>query len=223
MRSRLLILLVVGVCASPAAGQERPPPFRPMRDRPVDALPTGTASLVGRVAAAETGRPLKRARVTVAPIDGRPRSVLTDEAGRFAVKDLPAGKYAVSAVKTGFVRTAFGQRRALRDGTPIEVRDGQTVSSVDMILPRGGVITGRLRDEDGEPLSRAGVRALRFQYQRGERRLMPAGNDQTDDRGEYRIFALPPGEYVVTATVGQMERNFRAFTGPIRRPRPRIH
>src|SRR5262249_4812960 len=65
---------------------------------------------------------------------------------------------------------------------------------------RGGVITGRLGDEDGEPLPRALVSVQRYHYVRGERQLTTAGSDQTDDRGQYRVFGLPPGEYYVSAS-----------------------
>ena len=43
----------------------------------------------------------------------------------------------------------------------------------------------------------------RYQYVRGERQLRPAGGDQTDDRGQYRVFGLPPGDYYVSATHGR--------------------
>src|SRR6185503_1831836 len=60
--------------------------------------------------------------------------------------------------------------------------------------------TGSVRDEDGEALPRAIVTVQRYQYVGGERQLRPAGADQTDDRGQYRVFGLPPGEYYVSAT-----------------------
>jgi uncharacterized protein (DUF2141 family) len=198
-----------------AAQQPRPnAPLRPRRDRPAEAMATGTARLAGRVVAADTGRPLKRARVSVQVTEGRfSKTAITDENGRFSVPNLPAGKYSVSATKTGYVTMAAGQRRALRSGIPIELGDGRAVTNIDLRLPRGGVITGRIRDEDDEPLARATVRVMRFQYQRGERRLVPAGSDQTDDRGEYRVFGLPPGEFVVTAVAGTFERFARTSAG----------
>jgi Carboxypeptidase regulatory-like domain len=175
---------------------------RPQREanRPV---PTGTASIAGRVLAADTGRPIKRARVIVVG-GGRPFSAITDDQGRFRVTGLPAATYNITATKSGFVDSAYGQRRALRAGTPVQLADGQQLANVDMKLPRGGVITGRIADEDGESLARAVVSVMRYQYVRGERQLMPAGFDQTDDRGQYRIFGLPPGDYHVTATAGGM-------------------
>lgn len=126
----------------------------------------------------------------------------TDDQGRYRIGGLPAATYNITAIKSGFVDSAYGQRRSLRAGAPLQLADGQQLANVDMKLPRGGVITGRLADEDGEPLARAVVTVMRYQYVRGERQLMPAGVDQTDDRGQYRVFGLPPGDYYVTATAG---------------------
>jgi hypothetical protein len=67
-------------------------------------------------------------------------------------------------------------------------------------LHRGGVITGRVVDEDGEALMRGNVSIQRYQYTQGNRQLAPAGGDITDDRGVYRVFGLPPGEYYVSVS-----------------------
>jgi hypothetical protein len=97
------------------------------------------------------------------------------------------------------VTVNFGQRRPLRPGTPLQIDDGQALQNVNFTLPRGSVITGHIMDEDGEPLARASVTVLRYQYQAGEPRLVVAGSDLTDDRGQYRVYGLPPGEYYVSA------------------------
>jgi carboxypeptidase family protein len=167
--------------------------------------PTGTATIAGRVLAADTSRPIKRARVIVAGA-GRPHATATDEQGRFRVTGLPAGRYTITATKTGFVDGLYGQRRAQRAGTPIDLAGNQQVADADLKLTRGGVITGHVLDEDGQPLARAVVTVLRSQYVRGEKQLTPAGADQSDDRGQYRVFGLPPGDYVVSATAGGLER-----------------
>jgi len=164
----------------------------------------GTAVIAGRVVAADTGRPLKRARVVVSG-GGRPHVAGTDDQGRYRVTGLPAGSYTVTAAKSGFVDGAFGQRRSLRTGSPVELVDAQQATNVDVKLARGGVVTGRVLDEEGEPLARAIVTVVRQQYVRGEKQLTPAGGGQTDDRGQYRIFGLPAGEYYVSATAGGIE------------------
>ena len=55
-----------------------------------------------------------------------------------------------------------------------------------MRLPRGSVISGHVFDENGEPMPGAMVRVMMYRYAQGNRQLVPAGNGQTDDRGEYR-------------------------------------
>src|SRR6185503_1762361 len=66
-------------------------------------------------------------------------------------------------------------------------------------LPRGSVIAGHVSDEDGDPMPGANVRVMRYQYLQGDRRLTPAGNAQTDDKGQYRVWGLMPGDYYVSA------------------------
>ena len=61
------------------------------------------------------------------------------------------------------------------------------------------MITGVVVDETGEPSPNTQVRAYRYVLTNGQRTLQPAGQDQTDDRGIYRIFQLQPGDYLVSA------------------------
>ena len=174
-------------------------------------LPAGTGAIAGRVLAADTARPIKRARVIISS-GGQPRATTTDEQGRFSLTALPAGSYRVTVTKSGYVDGAFGQRRTLSNGTPITLADNQQVTDADVRMARGGVITGHVFDEDGEPLARAIVTVLRTQYARGEKQLAPAGTpDQTDDRGQFRVYGLPPGDYFVSATAGGLERIITQF------------
>ena len=55
-------------------------------------------------------------------------------------------------------------------------------------------------DEDGEPVAMVNVQALRQSYVRGQKQLAPASSASTNDRGEFRIFGLPPGRYFLSAT-----------------------
>jgi protocatechuate 3,4-dioxygenase beta subunit len=199
----LMALVVCGVFAQqqPAQPQSRPQSAQPARDVQRQP-PSATASIGGRVLAADTGRPLKRASVLASGGGRQARGATTDDLGRFRVTGLPAGTYTITASKSGFVDAIFGQRRPLQPGTPVQLADGQETSGIDLRLTRGSVITGHVLDEDGEPLARALVTVQRYQYVRGERQLTSAGSDQTDDRGQYRVFGLPPGDYYVSATAG---------------------
>ncbi|HEY3380957.1 MAG TPA: carboxypeptidase-like regulatory domain-containing protein [Vicinamibacterales bacterium] len=162
--------------------------------------PTGTASITGRITAVDSGRPLVRARVQLSSTDvpGLVAAV-TDQEGRYTFANLPPGTYTLVASKPGFVSLAHGARSPQRPGGRVVLAQGQQARDIDVRLPRGGVVTGRIFDETGEPLVRAMVRAMRYQYQQGQRHLVQSGSGESDDRGVYRIFGLSPGTYLVTA------------------------
>jgi hypothetical protein len=181
----------------------------PARDA-IRQAPAGTAVLSGQVVALDTGRPIKRARVVVTG-GGRPFSATSDDEGRFRIEGLPAASYTITATRTGYVNGVYGQRRPGTPGTPVAISDGQEVTGINVGLMRGGVITGHVVDEDGEPLAQAIVTVHRQQFVNGERQLTPAGVDQSDDRGQFRVFGLAPGDYFVSAAAGGIERLAQQF------------
>jgi hypothetical protein len=178
---------------------------RPVRGAPPRAdAPRGTAVLRGQIVTADNGSPIRRAQIRVMSPDAREgRVATTDAQGRFEIKELPAGRYTITASKGGFVSLQFGQRRPSESGTPIELADGQALDKIRIALPRGSVLGGRVTDEFGEPVANASVSAWRFAFAGGARRMVPAqgGNarDTTDDQGQFRLFGLPPGEYYISA------------------------
>src|SRR3954454_13098444 len=91
----------------------------------VAQTPQGTATIAGRVLTADTGRPVKRARVTVAGGGRGSHAAVTDDQGRYVVTNLAGATYTVTASRTGFVDAAYGQRRPLQPGTPLTLGDGQ--------------------------------------------------------------------------------------------------
>ena len=169
----------------------------------------GTAVIRGRVVAADSGTPVRRAQVRAQAGELRAnRLVSTDAQGRFEFKDLPAGRWNLTASKAGYMTLRYGQKRSFEAGTPIEISDGQVMERADFALPKGAAITGRIFDEYGDPVANARVQVLRYQTVQGQRRLSPAGGgDQTDDTGSYRIYGLAPGDYYISATL-------RANNGP---------
>ena len=164
------------------------------------SVPTGTGVIAGSVSAADNGRPVRKAMVLITASNvAVSKSMLTGDDGRFSFADLPVGRYTLTASKSGFVDAIYGQKAPRRPGTPVQLADGQKLEKIDIRIPRGGVITGVLLDEHGDPSSRTEVRAMRSDMRTGEKQFVNAGSDSTDDRGVYRIFGLPPGDYIVNA------------------------
>jgi hypothetical protein len=210
--TRFLACVAAVIAFSGSAFAQPPPGPAGRGQRPARATaaradaPRGTAILRGQIVAADSGAPIRRAQVRVTSPDAREaRIATTDAQGRFEIRELPAGRYTMTASKGGFVTLQYGQRRPSESGTPIELGDGQTIDKVAIALPRGSVLGGRITDEFGEPIANASVTAWRYAYQGGARRLSPAPGantrDTTDDQGHYRLFGLPPGEYYVSATL----------------------
>jgi hypothetical protein len=162
----------------------------------------GTATLRGHVFGGDTGQPLRKAQVRITAGDIREnRMATTDANGGYEFTEVRAGRYVISASKGSYVSVSYGQQRPTDVPRPLDILENQTVERVDLALPRGGVITGRIVDEFGEPASEIQVAAQRFQFIQGQRRLVPAGRStSTNDIGEFRLFGLPPGQYYLSAT-----------------------
>jgi hypothetical protein len=204
----VIILLAATDVVSTQTQTQRP--GLPPRDA-VGVPATGTGRIRGRVTSAETRAPLRRAQVAItSPEAGTRRMTTTDADDRYEFAELPAGRFVVTASKGGYVTLQVGQRRPFEPGNPIALGDGQTLTNIDVALPRGSVITGRVTDEFGEPIAMAQVQAQRYQYgPGGQRRLTFGGGPfmpfiMTDDLGQFRLYGLMPGEYVVSASVRQM-------------------
>ena len=119
--------------------QAAQPPQTPPRDTSQTAK-TGTATLRGHVVAADTGQPLRKAQVRDhrAQTCARTGMTTTDGDGKYEFKELPAGRYNVSASKGSYVSLQYGQQRPFEPGKPLEILDRQRVEKIDFALPHGG-------------------------------------------------------------------------------------
>ncbi len=202
---RRALLTCVMACVAGAALWAQAVRQQPSRDTRVT---TGIAGAIAGLIVTddETPQPVRRALVRAIASSGDAHSAYTDAKGRFVFPDLPLGSYTIEASKPGFVRTAFGARRHDRPGTPVSLTDVQRSQNLQMRMPRGGVITGRIVDEYGQPASGTNVRAQLVRTVNGERTLsnVPMAGalfgESADDRGIYRLYGLPAGDYVISAT-----------------------
>jgi large repetitive protein len=170
------------------------------RDNP--AQPTrGTGMISGTLMTTDaTPQPVRRARVTLNASGGVrvAKTATTDDAGRFTFGELPEGRYNLQAQKRGYLTTNYGATRPARAGTAVSLADGQRLS-VGMTMTRGGVITGSVVDATGQPVAGVTVSVLTSAYSSisGQRTLRSSFGEVTDDRGIYRAWGLPPGQYTV--------------------------
>lgn len=192
----MLVLAAVAVAQLAAGAQAKPATPPPVAPGPPAA---GTAQISGTVRNAADDKPLSRARVlAVSPGLPEPRVTISGADGKYTIADLPAGAYTVTATHSGFAPLTYGEARTIT-GTPVSVTTGQRVTGLDFPLVAGGVIVGRILDEDGAPFAGATVDALVARMQSGNDMLFSVATAQTDDRGEFRLFGLAPGAYYVSA------------------------
>ncbi len=148
-------------------------------------------SITGRVVN-DSGQPMPNARVIISGSSrqGVRRTISTDETGRFVADDLPRGSYAIVAQTNGYVLVR-------EPGDTVHHRPGD---SVNLVLRKGGAITGTVTNSDGNPVVGIQMSATLLRDERGRRNEATYGSSRyTDDRGVYRLFGLPAGTYIVAA------------------------
>jgi len=135
------------------------------------------------------------ARVELSSGPVLPLVARTDGLGRFAFANLPAGSYRLRVTKDGFIRQENAKR------APIVIRSGESHKPVVFALELAPTMAGRIQTEKGEPIADILVEALKAGYgQDGKRTFAVFASTLSDDRGEYRLYWVDPGEYVISAS-----------------------
>ena len=109
------------------------------------------------------------------------------------VDGLAPGAYQAAFLKGGYEGRGRPSRR-------FEIQSEDERLSLSVTLRRSPVIAGRVLDPWGDPVPQAFVQLRRWLSSQGVRQLQPMQTARTDDLGEYRLFDLRPGPYVLTAT-----------------------
>ncbi|HEX7330144.1 MAG TPA: carboxypeptidase-like regulatory domain-containing protein [Pyrinomonadaceae bacterium] len=171
-----------------------------------------SGTIKGRVVN-ESGQPLPNVRVTLQPIGSFQRTpdAVTDREGNFQISDLEPLSYRVFAWLSTYVYSTN-----LDDLWSTSHRVGD---SVTLVLTKGGVITGTVTTQTGEPV--VGVRVVARMINMADSQvpqyLSPHMLERTtDDRGVYRIYGLATGTYVVWAGgKSEVSADPNAFDGDV--------
>jgi hypothetical protein len=167
------------------------------------APPPEGAQISGVIVDADSRAPLRGVRVVLfieaplppPPAMRGPHVLMTDRSGRFTFDRLTAGTFRIDAMKAGYVRSTDPNERPTFSITADQHVDGVTVP-----LRKGGAIAGRILDRDGEPMTEARVQASPWTPAAIGVSGVPGPSAMTSDLGEFRIFGLAPGDYLLEAT-----------------------
>jgi hypothetical protein len=129
----------------------------------------------------------------------------SDEHGKYRINGVAAGSYYVNVHDPEFILTG-GSISGLQ-GLLLNVMAGENIENTDLALKRGGIITGRVTDSNGNPVAREWIELTKL-GEDGTPQPSPfnySGQKMTDAGGAYRIVGLPDGRYLVSVGLPQVE------------------
>lgn len=153
-------------------------------------VPQGNISGTVIDAGAQFRQPLFFARVELATDSGS-SMVRTDENGRFSFSNVTPGRYRLLVSDDGFLRKAL----------TVTIAGGEQKSDLVIALDTAPTFFGRVHDPNNVPIDNILVEAIKVVYgPRGDRSVASVESALTDDRGEYHLYWLDPGDYYIRAT-----------------------
>jgi cytoskeletal protein CcmA (bactofilin family) len=136
-------------------------------------------------------------------------TVRTDDNGDFKITGVPAGRYRIFALPTTLFR--LGGEVSDDVGIPLSIGEGENIENLELEIKRGGVISGRLTISN-RPVVEEQVNLFKLDKNGKPAPIQPdLTMGRTDDRGQYRIYGLPDGRYLVC--VGTSPSYGRVLTG----------
>jgi hypothetical protein len=134
----------------------------------------------------------------------------TDESGRFVINNLADGDYLVLAKREGYYVRARTQPPLNRATAIVAINGGKATNAALHLTPSGS-ISGKVTDTSGKPITDAELQLYTYVFRNGTSTLALARTGSrttkvTDDRGEYRIYEVPPGVYFVVAIPPRIEQ-----------------
>ena len=176
------------------------------------AKETGKASLEGVVIKEPGGEPLKKAIVELIAEnqdEGGNYTATSDPEGQFKIAGIQPGRYRRFIERPGYLEVDEKRRRS--QGIVLSFEAGQRIKDQTLRMLAAAIITGRVLDEDGDPMPDVEVIVWRRKFAAGRGKFEAAGEAQTNDLGEFRIGGLMMGKYYLSASPAA---NFQSLLPP---------
>ena len=132
------------------------------------------------------------ARPEFPPIRDGIAKTTTDEEGHFQFSALGTGRYRI--IPLALINIVASESGHEPHAKVVTLGEGEVVERIDFAFITGGVITGRVTDADGRPVVSEPLILTRIEE--NQRKFY---RSETDDRGIYRIYGLPTGQYTLSA------------------------
>ncbi len=155
-------------------------------------------SIAGTVVKEPGSQPLKKVLVQVVAEDQKQAgnyTTSTDTDGHFRIENVLPGRYRLYLEKTGFV--GVNERGFKSEVNVLTVQTAQPVEDLLFGMLPTAILSGRITDEGGDPMS--GVRVAAQKKKPGKATRETAASEATNDLGEYRLSGLFPGQYWIVA------------------------
>ena len=171
----------------------------------------GMSAIQGSVVNAVTGMPVRKAHLMILPAEAGfdlQYRAESDAQGHFVITDIKPGKYWIWLEKKGFLKQQYGAGAPGSVNKIYTLSPGQQIRDILLRATPCSVITGKVLNEDGEPITGVDVQAMRLTYNGTTRQLHTAATAVTDDLGRYRLPGLVPGTYYAAASYNLTEESW---------------
>jgi protocatechuate 3,4-dioxygenase beta subunit len=148
------------------------------------------AAIHGRVVEAKSGDPVKKAVVIIRHAQETGLGAMTDASGEFQFEGVEPGAYTITAEHSGFIIDPESRQSVVNVSS-------ENKAEITVKLLRTAAISGRVFNEDGDPVTGANVQIVPVNQKKNSG---PESSAVTNDRGEYRAFNVQPGKYRIAVS-----------------------
>jgi len=162
-------------------------------------LPATQFRIAGSVVSTTGGSLLAQARVSIVDVKNpkNVQSLLTADDGRFEFH-VTAGKFALRGAKRGYIGADYNQHEQFSTA----IVTGADVDTENLVLKLAptAILTGKVLDENGDPVRHASVALWHDDHSAGVSRIVRFQNEGTDDQGSYEFTPLDSGTYFLSVS-----------------------